>query len=766
MNLRSGLCCVLIAFLLFPFFAHSQITPPTQEFSLRFNGSQIATAPTNSLLNLGSEFTMSTWVYLESWNQYDVIMGKPNDPRGSDPYMNYVLEISPDGKYEFIQSTGQPGSYTSVKSNSAVVLKKWTHVAGVLSNGKMKLFIDGIVIDSTTSPGQPAAAGTIPFSIGAGASPDGSISAAGIKGALRQAQVWSRALTANEIVTYASATLTGNENGLIVCWPLDDGSGTQARAVSSNNNLSLTLGNSSGQLVPDWIRNEVLLNLEKYFKPHNFTLPSSSSLIQDGISFDYDSDGDRDLIITNLVYPATYPGTETPIIVMKNDGTGVFSQVSDSWVDSIKFVHPRHWTIADFDKDGKDELVIVDHGTDISPFPGGQSKFLDRSSQGSLVDETSNKFPTVSAFTHNVASADIDNDGDMDIYMCNIQGTGTPSPRLYINDGNGVFTASESQLPSVITTFTKKYMSCAFADIDKDGDQDLILGGHDGSGSNENFPTDAILLNDGHGNFSFAADASLPDRATGAGGGTVAIATADFNNDGWPDLLMSTLFEYRIAKLQLLLNNKNGTFSDASDRIPQSWPTAANYGNSWIRWIFPADFNNDGLMDFLAVGQNECPSKLFINNGNNFIDISEYVLFGSGVQACAVDDFNKDGRIDILVLRNDRTATLLTNESDYTVSSLKTVQVQTPLGFKLEEPFPNPFNPSTNINFSIRKSGKAVIQVFDILGRLVSTVFDDYVNDGVVYQVQFNASEKASGTYFVRLESAGQSITKKIVLIK
>ena len=136
----------------------------------------------------------------------------------------------------------------------------------------------------------------------------------------------------------------------------------------------------------------------------------------------------------------------------------------------------------------------------------------------------------------------------------------------------------------------------------------LILGAEDNQ-----LPRDIILINDGFGNFSPATNA-LPERYGGLTWGTVDIHVLDVNNDGYPDLLMSTFHGYTACHLQLLINNRDGTFRDATQNIPQNWPkpTAEHI---WITRIESGDFNNDGLIDFV-VNVNGRRPKLFLNAGD------------------------------------------------------------------------------------------------------------------------------------------------------
>jgi endoglucanase len=86
--------------------------------------------------------------------------------------------------------------------------------------------------------------------------------------------------------------------------------------------------------------------------------------------------------------------------------------------------------------------------------------------------------------------------------------------------------------------------------------------------------------------------------------------------------------------------------------------------------------------------------------------------------------------------------------------------------FKLADNFPNPFNPSTIIEFTLAKSGRVRLVVADLLGRPVATLFDRDGDAGNRYQVTFDASHLAAGTYISSLESNGMRLTKKMLLLK
>ncbi len=85
--------------------------------------------------------------------------------------------------------------------------------------------------------------------------------------------------------------------------------------------------------------------------------------------------------------------------------------------------------------------------------------------------------------------------------------------------------------------------------------------------------------------------------------------------------------------------------------------------------------------------------------------------------------------------------------------------------FKLSQNYPNPFNPSTKITYSINKSSDVSIRVFNVLGQEVAQLVNGFRNAGT-YDVTFDASELTSGLYLYTLEANGQTVTKKMTLLK
>ena len=89
----------------------------------------------------------------------------------------------------------------------------------------------------------------------------------------------------------------------------------------------------------------------------------------------------------------------------------------------------------------------------------------------------------------------------------------------------------------------------------------------------------------------------------------------------------------------------------------------------------------------------------------------------------------------------------------------------TPSSFKLLPAYPNPFNPSTNITYSIPESQIVKLSIYDIMGREVEMLENTYKENGT-YTIIWDAVGFASGIYYVKLASGNLLETQKVMLIK
>ena len=89
----------------------------------------------------------------------------------------------------------------------------------------------------------------------------------------------------------------------------------------------------------------------------------------------------------------------------------------------------------------------------------------------------------------------------------------------------------------------------------------------------------------------------------------------------------------------------------------------------------------------------------------------------------------------------------------------------TPSGYKLGAAYPNPFNPSTNIGYSLLEEGYANISVYDLQGRVIKELVSEHKDQGD-YEVVWNAINVPSGVYFIQMNINSFISTQKVMLIK
>ncbi len=98
-------------------------------------------------------------------------------------------------------------------------------------------------------------------------------------------------------------------------------------------------------------------------------------------------------------------------------------------------------------------------------------------------------------------------------------------------------------------------------------------------------------------------------------------------------------------------------------------------------------------------------------------------------------------------------------------TSVETLSFETPLEYRLEQNFPNPFNPATTIRFALRARGEVTVRIFDLLGREITTLLKEELPAGV-HQVVFDAQTLPSGVYLYRIQTDGFCQTRKLLLVK
>ncbi|GAB1443225.1 hypothetical protein MASR2M39_20640 [Ignavibacteriales bacterium] len=111
------------------------------------------------------------------------------------------------------------------------------------------------------------------------------------------------------------------------------------------------------------------------------------------------------------------------------------------------------------------------------------------------------------------------------------------------------------------------------------------------------------------------------------------------------------------------------------------------------------------------------------------------------------------------------TVKLPTPEAGIATSIFEKDENEMPVDFNLDQNFPNPFNPSTTISFTIPSSGMVNLAVYNSIGELVKVLVNEQMAQGR-YTTNFDASDLSSGIYFYRLVSDGTVLSKKMILLK
>lgn len=108
----------------------------------------------------------------------------------------------------------------------------------------------------------------------------------------------------------------------------------------------------------------------------------------------------------------------------------------------------------------------------------------------------------------------------------------------------------------------------------------------------------------------------------------------------------------------------------------------------------------------------------------------------------------------------------LTPSISIEVTSLTAVEERAPHAFQLLQNSPNPFNPTTTIRFSVENTAVTRLQVYNLLGERVATLFDGVAEAGTFYRVTVDGSSWTSGMYVYRLQSGNRHAAKKLLLMK
>lgn len=425
----------------------------------------------------------------------------------------------------------------------------------------------------------------------------------------------------------------------------------------------------------------ILLSIGTSFVKTNFSIPGPSDIYAIATD-DFDNDGNADVLVPNVGQSLTW---------YKGNGLGGFTQQTDN-----NIIGGSSLAVADFNNDSKKDLVIGrgqqfdvhlssgstfskttislgtnpvyliatdinnDNNVDIVGSFSNSTVYI-----GQLINNGTGGFsglvliPTSTSVSSRLTNSDFNGDGLQDLAIATYNGTG---PVILLNAGS-TFTSIPFNDERV-----NQIQSIAFADLDNNSEPELvclsgwpslsilqragsnfqlahkqILGSIPCRGLSRDIDKDgnfdlvsaslsngAVIIKQGKGDLTFGDNSSL----LGTGYRVEYVETADFNSDGYDDLLFMELYLSGNTKIKLSLTDNQGHYQTPFEINQASGIT-----------ITTGDFNNDGKQDFF------CSTGVFIGNGAGSFSQLPLSLGTLGVNPyyARIVNLNNDGAPDLVV---------------------------------------------------------------------------------------------------------------------
>jgi len=242
---------------------------------------------------------------------------------------------------------------------------------------------------------------------------------------------------------------------------------------------------------------------------------------------------------------------------------------------------------------------------------------------------------------------------------------------------------------------------------------------------------------------------------TGSGvNSPLGLAVGDITSDGLPDVVVANSASSNVG----ILFNIGQTLSS---------PTTVATGGAPAR-VALADMNGDGKLDIVAADSSDYAVCVLLGAGNGTFSNRRDYGAGRHLPGLAVGNLDGNSLPDIVVVTAELNPTVNVLLNRYTISAVQNAPV--PPRLLLMPNRPNPFNPSTTINFSLRRAGHARLRVFDIGGRFVRTLIDQDLPEGS-NAIGWDGRNRlavsvASGVYFYQLEADGTKVARRMVLAR
>jgi hypothetical protein len=253
------------------------------------------------------------------------------------------------------------------------------------------------------------------------------------------------------------------------------------------------------------------------------------------------------------------------------------------------------------------ELVVTNQGSDtVSVFKSnGDGTF------GAPTNYSTNTITFTDSQPYSITTADVNKDGNLDLLVADFNG----GVSVLLGNANGTFQTASGvgvgTAPQDVTT----------GDFNNDGNLDLAVATNAGA---------SVLLGNGNGTFQ-----SARFLTAGSPAGHLGVAIGEFSGDTNPDLLVSSPTDNGVFFFQ---GNGNGTFKSGVKITTDSSPQAIALG----------DFNKDSQTDFAVACSGSNVVDVFLGNGNGTFKKEPTLATGTGPTAVSAADFDQDGNLDLV----------------------------------------------------------------------------------------------------------------------
>ena len=451
---------------------------------------------------------------------------------------------------------------------------------------------------------------------------------------------------------------------------------------------------------------------------------------------DYDNDGFVDLVVA---HPRNFVGMPFQTNhLFHNAGDGSFTRITDGpVVTGLDPYTVPSWS--DYDLDGDLDLFI---GSGPAVGPIAPDNLYENDGDGTFSRIETDPIATDARDGQVMNWIDVDNDGDLDLYVTNYSGVSTND--FYRNDAGTYVAVPDGPLATDTGGFG---LANTWGDLDNDGDLDVLV-------TTGGSAPDRLYSNNGDGTFTRISSAPLTTRANPTSGATLG----DYDGDGDLDLVVTTQVPGG-GPVRLYRNDASG---DNGWLKLDLVGVASNQAAIGAKVRVTATIGGHSVTQFREVsaqntfnGQNALTVHVGLGDAAT-VEMLE-ITWPSG----AVDTFEDVPVNAFFELTEGGGLITVASEPDGTGAARK---------FGLGASFPNPFAEQTTITYQLDHGARATLAVYDLLGRRVRTLADAAQPAGphtVIWDGHDDSGRRLSaGVYLYRLEAGGQAETRRLVLVR